>query len=111
MKVNNYQFALIDFPGWLLIKERAYCTTDISSSREPTVNHCAKACKGVSTFFAVGTTDHGETNCAGSSCCTSQGCVCYCEDGSGGSCQPITGNGYNAYEYSDEKERKYTDTN
>ena len=101
---------LIDFPGWLLAKERAYCSgTETGKGYTPTVSHCAKECKGVGDFFATGTTDHGYTQCAGSDCCTSQGCRCYCYSGSSGSCSPNTHDAYNAYKYSDEKERKYTE--
>ena len=101
---------LIDFPGWLLAKERAYCSgTETDKGYTPTVSHCAKECKGVGDFFATGTSDHGLTQCAGSDCCTSQGCRCYCYSGSSGSCSPNTHDAYNAYKYSDEKERKYTE--
>ena len=89
------------------MKEKAYCSgTETSKGRQLTISHCATECKGFGDFFIVATTDHGRTYCAGMSCCTSQGCLCYCYTGLSGSCSPNNDNGYNAYKIADEKERK-----
>ena len=91
---------ILDSPEWSLVTEKAICAgTQANKGWPATINDCAKQCQGVADFFAFGTSEYGNSNCAGG-CCKDEGCRCYCYEGSAGSCSPTTHNGYHAYKYS-----------
>ena len=91
---------ILDSPEWSLVTEKAICAgTQTSKGWPATINDCAKQCQGVADFFAFGTSEYGNSNCAGG-CCKDETCRCYCYEGSAGSCSPTTHNGYHAYKYS-----------
>ena len=72
----------------------------------PTVDHCAAACLGISSWFIYGKSEFGNDKCT-QGCCNGQGCQCICKSGTvmdtekGLSCNFKDDYGYDVYEMVD----------
>lgn len=83
--------------GFTLVKNKVMCVGGkVYKSALPSAQHCANACKGISSMFAYGTNDYGTTRCW-----RSGNCDCYCQPAasSDGTCKTRSHKGYNLFRF------------
>ena len=106
------QYVLRFVPDWLLVKAKTECDgSEKAIGMVPSIRYCAAACKALSSMFAFGTNDYGNSRCSNDYSKLTwklrpelkvvSKCQCLCETSasSDGTCKEVGNTGYRLYKY------------
>ena len=80
----------------MLVKEKTECAgSEKKIGMVPSIRDCATACKPLSSMFAFGTNDYGNSRCSNGKC----QCLCETSASSDGTCIEVRHTGYKLYKY------------
>ena len=80
-----------------MVGEKEECDgAKYEDKRYRTLSDCASQCKGVSSMFAFGTAEFGDSQCLGDATCR---CLCETSATKEGTCTTINNDGYRLYKF------------